>query len=94
MVGAYQEILGDMHNLFGDTHSVHVELNADGSHRFINPLTGDTVSDMLRYVDFDPADLLDAYRDKLAASALPEALQQQYLDELTVGLAGYSYLEE
>lgn len=94
MVGAYQEILGDMHNLFGDTHSVHVELNSDGSYEFINPLDGDTVSDMLRYVDYDPKDLLAAYRNKLGESGLAKATQKQYLEELTLGLSGYSYLEE
>ncbi len=94
MVGAYQEILGDMHNLFGDTHSVHVELNADGSYQFVNPLDGDTVSDMLRYVDFDPKDILTAYRNKLADSGLAKDTQKQYLEELTLGLSGYSYLEE
>lgn len=94
MVGAYQEILGDMHNLFGDTHSVHVELKADGSYEFMNPLDGDTVSDMLRYVDFDPKDILTAYRNKLAESALPKDTQKHYLEELTLGLGGYSYLEE
>lgn len=94
MVGAYQEILGDMHNLFGDTHSVHVELDADGGYQILNPLDGDTVSDMLRYVDFDPKDILNAYRNKLAASALEKEAQKQYLEELTLGLSGYSYLEE
>ncbi|HEY3698503.1 MAG TPA: biosynthetic arginine decarboxylase [Spongiibacteraceae bacterium] len=94
MVGAYQEILGDMHNLFGDTHSVHVELNTEGSYEFINPLDGDTVSDMLRYVDFDPKDILTAYRNKLADSPLLKETQKQYLEELTLGLGGYSYLEE
>ena len=94
MVGAYQEILGDMHNLFGDTHSVHVELNADGSYQLLNPLDGDTVSDMLRYVDFDPKDILTAYRNKLADSGLAKEKQKHYLEELTLGLAGYSYLEE
>jgi arginine decarboxylase len=94
MVGAYQEILGDMHNLFGDTHSVHVELNADGSYQLLNPLDGDTVSDMLRYVDFDPKDILTAYRNKLAGSDLAKETQKHYLEELTLGLAGYSYLEE
>lgn len=94
MVGAYQEILGDMHNLFGDTHSVHIELNKDGSHDFINPLDGDTVSDMLRYVDYDPKDLLTVYRHKLGESGLEKAVQKQYLEELTLGLSGYSYLEE
>jgi len=94
MVGAYQEILGDMHNLFGDTHSVHVELDAQGQCQFINPLYGDTVSDMLTYVDFDPKECLVNYRDKLAASGLPKAKQKEYLDDLTLGLNGYSYLEE
>lgn len=94
MVGAYQEILGDMHNLFGDTHSVHVELNKDGTHEFINPLDGDTVSDMLRYVDYDPKEVLAAYRNKLGESGLAKATQKQYLEELTLGLGGYSYLEE
>ncbi|MBI2381770.1 MAG: biosynthetic arginine decarboxylase [Gammaproteobacteria bacterium] len=94
MVGAYQEILGDMHNLFGDTHSVHVELGSDGSYRFTNPIDGDTVSDMLRYVDYDPKDLLAAYRHKLGDSGLSKAQQKAYLEELTLGLSGYSYLEE
>ena len=94
MVGAYQEILGDMHNLFGDTHSVHVQLNDSGVCEFLNPLDGDTVSDMLRYVDFDPKDILVSYRNKLAASVLPKDIQKQYLEDLTLGLSGYSYLEE
>ncbi len=94
MVGAYQEILGDMHNLFGDTHSVHVELNDSGEHEIKNPLDGDTVSDMLRYVDFDPKDVLLNYRNKLAASGLPKDVQKHYLEDLTLGLNGYSYLEE
>jgi arginine decarboxylase len=83
-----------MHNLFGDTHSVHVELLDDGSYQFVNPLDGDTVSDMLRYVDFDPKDILNAYRNKLAASPIAKETQKQYLEELTLGLSGYSYLEE
>jgi arginine decarboxylase len=94
MVGAYQEILGDMHNLFGDTHSVHVQLRDDGSYEVVNPLDGDTVSDMLRYVDFEPAEILSSYRNKLANSALDKATQKRYLDELARGLGGYSYLEE
>jgi arginine decarboxylase len=83
-----------MHNLFGDTHSVHVELNEDGSYQLINPLDGDTVSDMLRYVDYDPKEILIAYRNKLAGSDIPKETQKQYLEELTLGLSGYSYLEE
>ncbi|MDN3640698.1 biosynthetic arginine decarboxylase [Simiduia curdlanivorans] len=94
MVGAYQEILGDLHNLFGDTHSLHVEFNADGSYEILNPLMGDTVADMLSCVDFDVDHLIKTYREKLAASDLPKATQEGYLAELETGMTGYSYLEE
>ncbi len=98
MVGAYQEILGDMHNLFGDTHSVHVRLGADDgkphNYEIANPRDGDTVADLLRYVDFDPKAILSSYRNKLSESGLDKALQKQFLDELARGLSGYSYLEE
>lgn len=94
MVGAYQEILGDMHNLFGDTHSVHVQLRPDGGYEIANPRDGDTVADLLRYVDFDPKEILSSYRNKLSESGLAKEQQKQFLDELARGLSGYSYLEE
>lgn len=94
MVGAYQEILGDLHNLFGDTHSMHVEFNKDGSYEILNPLEGDTVADMLTCVDFKVEGMYDAYRTKLSASGLPQAVQDSYMEELKVGMNGYSYLEE
>ncbi|MFQ5938222.1 MAG: biosynthetic arginine decarboxylase, partial [Acidiferrobacterales bacterium] len=95
LVGAYQEILGDMHNLFGDTHSVHVEVAADGGHRLVQPLHGDTVNAVLRYVHFDPKDLLAAYREKTEqASWLSADQRQAYLNELSAGLDGYTYLED
>ncbi len=95
LVGAYQEILGDMHNLFGDTHSVHVQLRADGGgYEITNPRDGATVAELLRYVDFDPKEILTSYRNKLTESGIDKSLQKQFLDELTRGLGGYSYLEE
>ena len=95
MVGAYQEILGDMHNLFGDTDSVHVELAADGSYKLIAPRRGDTVGSVLRFVNFDPEDLLAAYRRKVEqASDLDDKRRKTYLDELAAGLEGYTYLED
>src|SRR3990167_1703825 len=66
LVGAYQEILGDMHNLFGDTNSVHVEVTDDGGFRLSHALQGDTVATSLRYVDFEEEALIDAYQRKLA----------------------------
>lgn len=94
LVGAYQEILGDMHNLFGDTNAINVCLNADGSHRLETVQLGDTVDEVLRYVHFEPDDLLANYRAQLAASDLDPACQASYLSELEDGLQGYTYLEE
>jgi arginine decarboxylase len=94
LVGAYQEILGDMHNLFGDTDSINVMLKADGSYQYSQPLQGDTVDSVLRYVHFNPDELLEQYRAKLELAELSETQQQQYWDELGAGLHGYTYLED
>jgi len=94
MVGAYQEILGDCHNLFGDTHSANVELCADGSHRLYAVRSGDTVDNVLRAVDFDVNELAAIYRQQIEESALSATEQKQYLDELVAGLEGYTYLED
>jgi len=94
LIGAYQEILGDLHNLFGDTDSVDVEINADGSYSLSRPQRGDTVDSVLRYVRFDASELLDRYRQKLHVSGLDATQHQEYLDELENGLYGYTYLEE
>jgi len=94
MVGAYQEILGDMHNLFGDTDSVNVVLDAEGGYHLENAARGDTVDELLRYVHFEPETLLQAYRRKVKSSALPTAQQMLFLETLEAGLQGYTYLEE
>ncbi len=94
LVGAYQEILGDMHNLFGDTDSINVELRQDGSYQYSQPRQGDTVDNVLRYVHFNPDDLLEQYRTKLDVAELNETQQQLYWNELTAGLHGYTYLED
>lgn len=94
MTGAYQEILGDMHNLFGDTHSVDVQAHGDTGYRLSDPISGDTVAGALRYVNFEPEALLATYRQKLASSALDDEEQQDLLGELENGLNGYTYLEE
>lgn len=94
MTGAYQEILGDMHNLFGDTHSVDVHLDENGHYRVSTPTLGDTVAKVLRYVNFEPESLLQAYRTLFNTSELPEAVQAQLMAELEAGLQGYTYLED
>ncbi len=94
MVGAYQEILGDMHNLFGDTDSVNVELDASGGYKLVKPEQGDVAADVLRYVHFEPEELLRMYRDKIAAADLSDAQRESHLCELEQGLKGYTYLED
>ena len=92
LVGAYQEILGDMHNLFGDTDSVNIYQNADGSVYHAGIETHDTIEDMLRYVHLSPEELMTYYRDKVAGAKLTANERSQYLDALRLGLTRSSYL--
>ncbi|MEE2733031.1 MAG: biosynthetic arginine decarboxylase [Pseudomonadota bacterium] len=93
MVGAYQEILGDMHNLFGDTDAVDVSLDGKGGFSFINTLKGDTVDHILRYVQFDTMLLQQQIHEQLVLTDLSRAEQAAFLKELREGLTGYTYLE-
>jgi arginine decarboxylase len=93
MVGAYQEILGDMHNLFGDTHSINIELDDHGYH-FYDLQEGEHVSDLLDYVHISSEDLKTAYRKKLAYSPLSDQQRQDYEQELVAGLRSYTYLSK
>jgi arginine decarboxylase len=94
LVGAYQEILGDMHNLFGDTHSVNVELQPDNSYELVHPVKGDLVESMLRYVQLDSKELLASYREQLERANLSAKETEEYLETLSEGLEGYTYLED
>ncbi|OAI01473.1 arginine decarboxylase [Methylomonas methanica] len=92
MVGAYQEILGDMHNLFGDTHSINIELDEQG-YRFGDFMEGEDVSELLDYVHINTEALKTAYRQKLDGSALTIEQKQAFEQELLAGLNAYTYLE-
>jgi arginine decarboxylase len=94
MVGAYQEILGDMHNLFGDTDTVNLEIRADGSHRLCQAEHGDRADELLRYVHYEPDQLRAVYRQRIQAAGLPAAQARQFLAELEAGLSGYTYHED
>jgi arginine decarboxylase len=94
LVGAYQETLGDIHNLFGDTDSVDIVLNPDGSHRLAHPEHGDTVAELLELVHYNPRELSAAYRAKAQASTLSPQERTRFLNDLEAGLSGYTYLEE
>jgi arginine decarboxylase len=93
MVGAYQEILGDMHNLFGDTNSAVVFVEDNGKARIESTLDGDTVADVLRYVNLDADDFMHTY-EELVEQHIVEDERASILEELQLGLKGYTYLED
>ena len=96
LVGAYQEILGDYHNLFGDTDAVHVRLGADGRYVVEHVVEGDSVSDVLRYVQYDRNPLIERVRRTIESAmragqlSLEESarLRRRYEE----GLSEYTYL--
>jgi len=97
LVGAYQEILGDLHNLFGDTNTVHVSLDPEEGYRIDHVVSGDTVTEVLAYVGFQRNDLVARLRQSLEgalrAGRLDRAQARQLLRVYEQGLAGYTYLE-
>ena len=97
LVGAYQEILGDLHNLLGDTNAVHVSIDEQGRPNIDEVVEGDTVREVLQYVQFSADELMRTMR-----KSVERALRDQTLtiDESRVllkfyenGLEGYTYLE-
>ncbi|RDZ26796.1 arginine decarboxylase [Lysobacter silvisoli] len=93
LVGAYQEILGDIHNLFGDTDAVEVRVDGQG-YRIAQQRRGDTTDVMLDYVGYRLDALRQTYRDKVAAAGLPEAEAASLNEALEAGLTGYTYLSD
>ena len=94
MVGAYQEILGDMHNLFGDTNTVNVVLDENKDYKICDIETGDSVLELLNYVHFDTDEMLVAYKNKVEAADLSAAEEGMFFGELKHGLEGYTYMED
>jgi arginine decarboxylase len=94
LTGAYQEILGDLHNLFGDTNAVHVRVNEHGVAEITDLVEGDTVTEVLNYVQFGASQLLATFRRKVNASgALSREEANAFIADFVAGLEGYTYLE-
>lgn len=98
LVGAYQETLGDLHNLLGDTNVVAIRINEDDGHfEIVKELEGDSVSDVLSYVEYSPKDLVEnfrhiaeqAVRDKLITAKDRKSIMTTYEN----GIRGYTYFE-
>jgi arginine decarboxylase len=98
LVGAYQEILGDLHNLFGDTHAVHVSLDERGSVVLDAVIKGDTVKEVLDYVEFDAATLVRKLRSDVERAVRQGNISYEesgrLLEFYEEGLQGYTYLED
>ena len=93
MVGAYQEILGDLHNLFGDTNSLDAVFDEDGSLVLQNAKKGDTIQQVLSSVDFPESMLISDYQRQLEESNMPLSMRQQFLEQYRTGLKQITYLE-
>jgi len=94
LTGAYQEILGDMHNLFGDTHAINVEIDSKGGFKLTEAEQGDSIKEVLNYVHFDTNHMLENYRRKIQHATLSDEEQKQFFEELSGALAGYTYLDK
>jgi arginine decarboxylase len=97
LCGAYQETLGDLHNLFGDTHAVHITLDPEGDWTVDEYAEGDTVSEVLSYVGYEPSKMLTSLRKEaeraLNKRRLTVAEASQFVQLFRDGMQGYTYLE-
>ncbi len=94
LLGAYQEILGDIHNLFGDSASVNVELDNENEVSLSELDPGDRVKDLFQIIHIDADQLIKRYQELIANCELIGNEHDDYLQQLAHGLEGYTYLEE
>jgi arginine decarboxylase len=97
LVGAYQETLGDLHNLLGDTNVVSVRIDADGQIQYAREIAGDSVADVLSYVEYEPKEMVQRMRT-LAENAVKNGSitpreRRAVMDAYESGLRGYTYFE-
>jgi arginine decarboxylase len=96
LVGAYQEILGGLHNLFGDTNAVHIDLDENGSWEFKHEIEGNNMSEVLKYVQYDSADLIERLRvsieKALREGRLTSLESVQLKKRFKEALESYTYL--
>jgi arginine decarboxylase len=97
LIGAYQEILGDLHNLFGDTHAVHISINEDGEPSLDEIVYGESVADVLRSVEIDPTQLRRDIRREVEKAVQKRRLTAveagKFMRFYEGGLEGYTYYE-
>jgi len=96
-VGAYQETLGDLHNLFGDTNVVNVAINPDGTFEFVCEFHGDSIFDVLKYVEYEPKKMQEQFRliaeEAVRSGKISIPQRQAILQAFKESLHGYTYFE-
>ncbi|TVR93758.1 MAG: biosynthetic arginine decarboxylase [Spirochaetaceae bacterium] len=97
LVGAYQETLGDFHNLFGDTHVVSIRINEDGSFDFVAEQEGDSIADVVSIVHYDPKTLIRLFREKAELAVRQKRLtvgeRRRVMDNYESSMNGYTYFK-
>lgn len=97
LVGAYQETLGDMHNLMGDTNVVSIRITEDGDYEYVREIRGDTVADVLSYVEYDPRRILENLRTAAERAVREGRITPSerfgVMEAFEAGLRGYTYFE-
>ena len=97
LVGAYQETLGDLHNLLGDTNVVTIMFNEEGGYDIVRELEGDSVADVLSYVEYDPKVMLNRIRKTAERAVSQQKItpqeRRQIMDAYSDGFRGYTYFE-
>jgi arginine decarboxylase len=96
LVGAYQEILGDLHNLFGDTNAVHVSVDEEG-YKIDQVIDGETIAEVLEYVQYSPKKMVRTVESWVTSSVKSGIITleegREFLSNYRSGLYGYTYLE-
>lgn len=96
LVGAYQEILGDLHNLFGDTNAIHIEVEEEGKFEFSNVVVGDSISEVLKYVQYSRQDLEARWQRSIGRALEANKITAQESELITEmykkSFDGYTYL--
>jgi arginine decarboxylase len=97
LVGAYQETLGDLHNLLGDTNVVTIRVDYEGHLQFTRELEGDSVADVLSYVEYDPKRMIRHIRELAEEAVRTERItpkdRRRIMDAYEDGMRGYTYFE-
>jgi arginine decarboxylase len=96
-IGAYQETLGDLHNLFGDTNVITIKLKKNGAYQLLHEQEGDTISEVLSYVEYEPKDIINRFKriveDAVRSRDLSLAERKMLTQAFKESISGYTYFE-